>query len=60
MTDMDHAGRYPFCPKCARRMLLGLTTDSGIKFWFCPCREATPPDDRHREAMRLACYLEGE
>ncbi len=63
MTDFDHAGAYPFCPNCQRRLRPALF--NWRKYWICivGCghREPRPrPDDRHREAMRLAGLLEDD
>ncbi len=59
MGDMDKPGSYPFCPLCARR-LESRGRFSEVLWWCTYClRWIKPPpaDDRHREAMRLACYL---
>ncbi len=58
MTDMDHAGSYPFCPLCGGRLTPRRRAND---LWVCLCGYTRPRplnDDRHREAMRLACYLE--
>ncbi len=61
MGDMDRPGSYPFCPYCSTRMLPWLR----LAGWWCAnCQRcftfAKIAEDRHREAMRLACYLEDE
>ncbi len=62
MGDMDKPGSYPFCPKCAVRFDSWYSSRSGA--WFCTtCQrwiKSPPADDRHREAMRLACCLEDD